>query len=270
MTSLHTAVLELKNLDLLAYGQSPLHKLDARAKVLVTLVFIVVVVSYDRYELAALMPFFLFPVVMICQSGLPFRFILKKMVLICPFIIAVGLFNPVFDRGIILQLGSVGISAGWLSFASIVVRSSLTVCAAYILVGMTGFTAVCQGLERLGMPRVFVVQLLFLHRYIFVLAEEVGRAAQARRLRSCGRKGQGVRSFGALVGHLLLRTWQRAERIHKAMLSRGFTGAFHAGRQAAFKAPEIRFVALWCFLLIFMRMHNIPQLLGSFVERLVP
>jgi len=265
MASIHSAVLDLKRLDLLANGNSTIHRLDARAKVLVTVVFILCVVSYNRYELAALFPFFIFPVVMISLAGLPTAFILRKIILLCPFVLAVGIFNPVFDREILLQLGPLGISGGWISFASILARSVLTVGAAFILVGVTGFTAVCQALERLGMPQVFAVQLLFLYRYIFVLTEESGRASRARELRSCGKKGQGIRSFGSLTGHLLLRTWQRAERIHMAMLARGFTGEFHACRQSRIGAPEIRFVLIWSTLFIFLRLQNASQLLGSLI-----
>jgi cobalt/nickel transport system permease protein len=164
----------------------------------------------------------------------------------------------------------VGISGGWISFASILARSALTVGAGFILVGVTGFTAVCQALERLGMPQVFAVQLLFLYRYIFVLTEESGRASRARELRSCGKKGMGIRSFGSMTGHLLLRTWQRAERIHMAMLARGFTGEFHASRQSVFGAAEIRFVLTWSALLIFLRLQNVSQLLGSLITGLFP
>jgi cobalt/nickel transport system permease protein len=270
MASIQSAVLDLKRLDLLANGNSTIHRLDARAKVLVTLVFILCVVSYDRYELAALFPFFIFPVVMISLAGLPTAFILRKIILLCPFVLAVGVFNPVFDREILLQLGPLGISGGWISFASILARSVLTVGAAFILVGVTGFTAVCQALERLGMPQVFAVQLLFLYRYIFVLTEESGRASRARELRSCGKKGQGIRSFGSMTGHLLLRTWQRAERIHMAMLARGFTGEFHACRQSRIGAPEIRFVLIWSTLFIFLRLQNASMLLGSLITGLFP
>ena len=270
MASIQSAVLDLKSLDLLANGNSSIHRLDARAKVLVTLVFTICVVSYNRYELTALFPFIIFPVVMISLADLPPIFILRKIILLCPFVLAVGIFNPVFDREILLQLGPLGISGGWISFASILARSVLTVGAAFILVGVTGFTAVCQALERLGMPKIFAVQLLFLYRYIFVLTEESGRASRARELRSCGKKGLGIRSFGSMTGHLLLRTWQRAERIHMAMLARGFTGEFHAGRQSRFGVPEIRFVLTWSTLFIILRLQNVSQLLGSRITELFP
>jgi cobalt/nickel transport system permease protein len=184
--------------------------------------------------------------------------------------LAVGIFNPVFDREIMLQIGSFGVSGGWISFASILTRSVLTVGAAFILIGVTGFTPVCQALESMGMPKVFAVQLLFLYRYIFVLAEESGRASRARELRSCGKKGLGISSFSSMVGHLLLRTWGRAERIHRAMLARGFTGEFHTTRQSHFGAAEIRFVLGWSTLFIFLRLQNVSQLLGSLITRLMP
>lgn len=267
MASINNAVLDLKRLDLMARGDTPLHRLDARAKVLVTLVFILCVVSYGRYELAALLPFFIFPTVMITLSDIPPLFIIRKIALLCPFVLIVGAFNPLFDRDIILQLGPLGISGGWISFISILTRSILTVGAAFILVGVTGFNAACQALEQLGMPQVFAVQLLFLYRYIFVLADEAGRASRARELRSCGKKGLGINSFSSMIGHLLLRTWQRAERIHMAMLARGFTGEFHANRPNHFGFPELRFVVLWSALLIFLRLQNVTQLLGTLLTR---
>ncbi len=268
MASINSAVLDLKRLDLLALGNTPLHRLDARAKVLVTLVFILSVVSYGRYELAALLPFFIFPTVVIALSGIPPLFIARKIALLCPFVLVVGAFNPVFDREIMLQFGPLGISGGWISYASIIIRSVLTVGAAFILVGVTGFTAVCQALERMGMPQVFAVQLLFLYRYIFVLAEEGGRSSRARELRSCGKKGLGINSFGSMVGHLLLRTWQRAERIHMAMLARGFTGEFHAYRQSCFGRAEIWYVLGWSTLFIILRAQNVSRLLGELVTGL--
>ncbi len=265
MASIDGAILDFKRLDLLASGDTGLHRLDARAKVLVTAVFVLLVISHDRYELSALFPFFIFPAAMIAAGNLPFSYIARKILLLCPFVIVVGIFNPLIDRTIMLQAGPLAISGGWLSFFSIIIRSILTVGSAFILLALTGFPGVCQALEQLGMPRPFAVQLLFLYRYIFVLTEEGGRAARARQLRSCGNKGMGIKSFGTLIGHLLLRTWQRAERVHIAMLSRGFDGSFHSGRRSSFGRRELFFVAGWSLVLIFMRTTNLTQIIGSIV-----
>jgi len=265
MASIDNAILDLKQLDLLANGDSGIHRLDARAKVLATFFFIVAVVSFDKYELATLFPFFIFPIVIISLAHLPPLYLARKIALICPFILLVGLFNPVLDRSILVQIGDIGISGGWISFTSILVRSLLTVGAAFILIAVTGFTAICQALEQLGMPRVFAVQLHFLYRYIFVLTEEAARVSRARELRSFGGAGLGIRSYSSLTGNLLLRTWELAERLHMAMLSRGFTGEFHALHATWFGGKELVFLLGWSAVFIALRLWNVSGVMGAFI-----
>ncbi len=270
MLSINAAVSDLKRLDLLANSDSPIHALDARAKVLVTLIFSISVVSFDRYELARLLPFFIFPAVMIAYANLPPLYFVKKIAFISPFVLMMGLFNPIFDRAVLYHIGPLGISGGCISLISMLIRSLLTVGAAFILVGTTGFTAVCEALERCGTPQIFTLQLLFLHRYIFVLADETGRTARARELRSCGRKGRGIASFGSLTGHLLLRTWQRAEHIHTAMRARGFIGRFHAHRRSHFGVTGLSFVLGWTLLFITLRIYDLPGILGALLTGILP
>lgn len=263
MTTINSAILDLKQLDLLGRGNTRVHELDARAKVLVTLFFIICIVSFNKYELTALFPFFIFLVVMATWSSLPLLFLAKKTLLFLPFVAIIGAFNPLLDREIIGQINTFTITGGWISYASILIRSVLTIGAAFILVGSTGFTCICLALKRLGMPHVFTVQLLFLYRYIFVLAEEGNKASRARELRTCGKKGFSIQSFTSLAGHLLLRTWQRAEHIYMAMLSRGFTGEFHTLSNSRFGVAEVVFVVGWSALFIFMRLQNVSELLGQ-------
>lgn len=265
MASVHEALLDLKRLDRLAAGDTLLHRLDPRAKVLATVIFIFCVVSFGRYQLSALIPFILFPACLITAGRLPARFLAAKVALVAPFAIAVGIFNPFFDRAPLLQLGPLCISAGWVSFASIVLRTALTVAAALTLTALTGFAPVCRALVRLGMPKTFAMQLLFLYRYLFVLAEEGGRAARARELRSFGRKGSGLASYGSLLGHLLLRTWQRAERTHMAMLARGFDGTIPGGDEGHFGARELLFLFFWGGFCLLFRLYNGAGILGALV-----
>ncbi len=265
MASIGGAVKDFRQLDLLATGNTGMHRLDARAKVLVTLVFILAVVSLGKYELAALFPFFLYPAVIMALGNLPVRHIARKVVVVLPFALMVGMFNPLFDQTVLVRLGSLGISGGWISCASILVRATLTIGAALILVGITGFPAICQALDQLGVPRIFTVQLLFLYRYLFVLTEEGGRTERARELRAFGKKGLGLPSYGSLISHLLLRTLLRAERIHLAMLARGFAGEFHPRRTTRFGVGEFLFLAGWSGLFLFFRLVNVSQLLGMVV-----
>ena len=270
MASLDGALLDFKRMERLADGESPLHRLEPRAKLLVTLLFMATVISYDRYAVTAMIPLFIFPVVMLSLGNLPPAYIAGKIALLTPFAVAAGFFNPLFDHEVLLRIGSLEITGGWLSFTSILLRGMLTIGGGLILVALTGFPAICRALEQLGAPRLFAVQLLFLYRYLFVLLEEGGTLSRARELRSVGKRGLGMRSFAPLIGHLLLRTWRRAERIHLAMLARGFTGEFHTTRESRFGGRELLFLSAWSTLFITLRLWNLPRLLGTLVTEFIP
>ena len=267
MATIEGSMLDFRQLDQLATKDTHIHRLDARAKVLVVLLFIVTVASYGRYELSAMVPFFIFPVVIVSLADLPAGFIARKVALVIPFAAAIGIFNPLFDRSPLFFLGSLPVSGGWISCASIVIRATLTVTAAVMLVAVTGFTAVCGALERLGMPQVLVVQLLFMQRYLFVLADDATNASRARELRAFGNRGMGIGPFASMIGHLLLKSWERAERIHMAMLARGFQGKFHLQRTSSFGFREFLFVAGWLAVFMILRFTNIPLLIGETVTR---
>ena len=252
-------------MDTLASGNSPLHRLDPRAKLITTLLFIMTVVSFGKYTLLAFIPFFIYPVFLIFVGGLPASYLLKKVLLISPFAILVGIFNPIIDREIIFHIGSIGISGGLVSFFSIILRFILTVTAALILIALTGFNSVCEALSKLGVPRPFVVQLLFFYRYLFVLADEAQRMERARVLRTFHFGAMQYRTFISLIGHLLLRTLDRAERIYRAMCCRGFDG--HIRMMTSMKSgfKDYSFVSVWLFLFVVFRIYNIPLKLGEFV-----
>lgn len=271
MLAIDGSFLDFKQLDLLAMRNTAVHRLDPRAKVLTTLAFIVCVVSFDKYSISAMLPFLIYPAVLVAVGELPVGYLLRKIVIVVPFALLVGLFNPVFDRQVLMHLGGLDIWGGWISCLSILLRAILTASAAIILVAVTGFPAICEALEKLKMPQAFAVQLLFLYRYIFVLTDEGVRTARARQLRTFGNRGLGLRHFGSLVGHLLLRTWERAERIHMAMLARGFTGeVLTTRRQTRFGRTEFLFMGGWTTLFVLLRLYNAPHLLGGLLTGVLP
>lgn len=268
MAGIDSTVFDLDTLDLLAYRDSAVHRLDPRAKLLTTLVFIVTVVSHGKYEIAALLPYLIYPAALLIVADLPTGYLAKKLLLVAPFAFFIGLFNPFIDHTVVLQFGSLPITGGWLSFGSIMLRFALTVGAALILVATTSFHGICFALEKFLAPRVFVLQLLFLYRYLFVLIEQAVRLVRARSLRSFHGRGLGIRSYVPLIGQLLLRTMDRAQRIHLAMLCRGFTGEIHLGRKLRIGLAEVVFTLGWSSLFILFRFANLPRLLGAWTTGL--
>jgi cobalt/nickel transport system permease protein len=261
MSRIDAALRELRSLDAMAVRDTPLARIDARAKVIATLAFAVTVVSFDRYAVAALLPLALYPLVLGALGAVPARTVLRKLALAAPFAALVGLFNPLLDRAPMLAIGAVEVSAGWVSFASIVLRFALTVGAALVLIAGTGVHALAAALGQLGAPQAFTMQLLFLYRYAFVLGGEAARMNAARTLRSFGRPAR-LSEYGPLAGHLLLRAFDRAQRVHQAMSARGFDGVLRAPRRATWSARDTRFVALWCAYFVFVRWVDPALLIG--------
>jgi len=141
--------LNLGTLDGLAAGDSPIHRLDPRAKVLVTGLYILAVASFGRYEVAAMAPFALYPAVLMALGGIPAGYLLRRVLAALPFVLLLAALNPVLDR---TPMGPLGLTGGWVSLASILLRFLLTVSAVLALVATTSFDGVCLGMERLGLP----------------------------------------------------------------------------------------------------------------------
>ncbi len=264
MKSIDGSFFEIGYLDQLASQETAIHRLDPRAKIITTLGFLMAVVSFHKYEIAALLPFALYPIVLAASGRVPITYLGKRLLAVAPFAILVGIANPWLDRETLLNIGSVGVSGGWVSFSSILLRFLLTIGTAFILIATTSFTTICLGLQRLGVPQVLTVQFLFLYRYIFVLGEEAVRLVRARALRSFGKRGLGMKVFASLVGQLLLRTLDRAERIHTAMRCRGFDGEIRTSKTLSIGRAEVLFTLCWCAGFALFRFINIPHALGAF------
>lgn len=265
MPSIESGLYQLGKIDELASLDTSVHRVDPRAKVLTTFVYLVCVVSFGKYALLPLLPFVIFPVVMAGRGDIPLKYVFSRLLVAAPFAVFVGIFNPLLDREVVSQIGGIELTSGWVSFASILVRFLLTTSAALLLISTTGMNNVCMAIERLGVPGLFATQLLFLYRYIFVLAEETLATSRARDLRSFGRRGMGLMVFGKIVGHLLLRTYARAQRIHNAMLSRGFDGRIRMPRRLHFTGRDYIFLFGWSAVFLTFRLYNIPLLMGQLV-----
>jgi cobalt/nickel transport system permease protein len=263
VSSVATGLSAIDRLDRLARLDTPVHRVDPRAKVITTVVFVVCVVSHGKYDLLGLLPFAIFPVVMATEGGLPLGFLGKLLLIASPFALIMGVFNPLFDQEIVAHVGSIAVTGGWVSYASIILRFLLTVAAALVLTATTSFAGVCLALEKFKVPDVLVTQLLLLYRYIFVLGDEAGRMAQARRLRSFGNRGMGWRVYGQMLGQLLLRSFARAQRIYLAMKSRGFDGRIRLARTLHFGPGDLLFTAAWSALFVLFRVVNVPLALGD-------
>lgn len=260
MVKIISVWLDLQYFNDLARRHSFFHHLHPVGKVVITLVFVITATSFDKYEIAGLLPLFFYPIVAMAAGGVPYRRLVKRLLLVSPFVLLVGLFNPLFDRTPHDIAGFFTLSGGWLSFISITIKLFLTTLAALILIATTSLPEIGAALRQFGFPRPLVVQLLLLHRYLYVLLEEVGRITQACELRSAPGKGLPYGAWGSLLGQLLLRTVARAQRIYQAMLCRGFSGEFRLLTPRPLQTADYWQLFVWCGFFLICRFVNLPQL----------
>jgi len=156
---------------------------------------------------------------------------------------------------------------GPLSFSRTGAELALTVtlkCNAVLLLFLS-LTAgmepsvIAQALERLRCPVSLVFLLLFTSRYVHTVAEEYGRLAEAARLRGFapGANLHTYRTVGCLLGMVLVRSYDRALRVHEAMRLRGFDGRFRSTFRFAASTGDVLFLAAMfaaaTFLMLFDR-----------------
>jgi cobalt/nickel transport system permease protein len=217
-------------LERLAHGSSPVHRLHPAAKLFSALIYISAVVSAGRYDIWGLLPFAFYPFIMMPLSDTPLRPFLRRLLPALPFAALAGVSNMIFDRRIYMVAPGINISGGVLSFAVIMIKTCYAVTAALLITSTTRETELFGQLTRLRVPPVVVSTLRMVMRYIGVLAVEAGRMTSAYYLRSA-KDGVLLRDAGSFSGQLLLRSSARASRVGSAMVCRGWNGTVYAPRR---------------------------------------
>lgn len=235
-------------IDRFAQGDSPVHRLDARAKFAAVLAYTVVLISFDRYVVAALVPLAVAPLAMLWIGRVPVWFALRRVLVLSPFIAMLCLLSPVYDRS--AQEVAFGpwrfwTTGGWLTAANIAVKFTFGLLTLTALTCTTPFAVLLEAMRKLGVPRLLVQQLAFLYRYIFVLIDEALRIRRGRDFRGA-RRAPAMRRLaaaGGIIGSLFLRTIERSERIHTAMCARGWRGESHSLDRLRFRRTDVAFLA---------------------------
>jgi len=179
-------------------------------------------VSFGRYDFAPLAPFLFYPVIITAIAEIPYRALLPKLLIALPFCLFAGITNVIYERGVAWLIWGIQVSYGAVSLLTILLKMYLCVSAALLLTATTPLSELSAQLRRLRIPYIMVMVFEMTYRYIGVLLEETGSMTTAYHLRSAGKKALEMRHMGSFVGVLLLRGFDRAERVYSAMLCRGY------------------------------------------------
>lgn len=262
MQKIKNSTHNIRVLDDLARKETLVHRIHPLIKLLTTFIYLIIVVSFGKYEISGLLPFIFYPIIIFSLGEIPVAPILRRILFVQPFIIGIGILNPVFDNNII-SIGNLFISRGWITFLSIFIKCGLTVAASILLIATTGMDKLAVALRMLRVPKMFVLQILLTYRYIYVLIEEIYRMLRAYSLRAPRQKGIHISAWGSFTGQLLLRTFDRAERVYQSMNLRGFTGEYNTGNNFKIRYKDFIYLLVWSLFFIIARIYNIPMIIGS-------
>ena len=267
MEKLKNAQLELREMDDLAAAESPVHRLNPLCKLLVTVFYIVTVVSFPKYDLSGLVVMVLYPVVLFQAAGIPVSLCFHKLRFVLPLVCAVGLVNPFLDHTPLIQLGAVTVSGGVVSMITLMLKGVFSLMASFLLIATTSIDTLCAALRMLHVPDILTTLLLLTYRYIGVMLEEVSIMTEGYALRAPGQKGIHISAWGSFLGQLLLRSMDRAEALYQSMLLRGFRGAYYYAEVPPCGASGIVYVIVCVGAFLCARWVNLPVLLGSLFVR---
>jgi cobalt/nickel transport system permease protein len=210
---------------------SPLHRLDARVKVVVALAVLLSINLTRPHDVALFTAYFLVLCAACLFARLPWWKVLARGLIVLPFVAGV----------VILNLAGGDPVRAW----AVLARGYLSAVTVLLLLATTPFPKLLRGLESLGVPRFFGMILHFVYRYLFVLFEQAHNMRRASRCRAAnGRRRPLFEAAAGAIAVLFARSYGRAERIHHAMLARGFQGHFEL-----LQAPQTG-LRDWAFLLL--------------------
>lgn len=236
-----------------------IHRIDPRIKIITFFIFIIFIVltnpnAYLSFILYGVILFFL-----ICISQIPLSFVFKKSLVVIPFVVLIALFIPFIKRGetlysysfgnIMLELTYEGITLFW----SVIIKSYLCILSMILLTSSTRFSSFLKGLEKLKMPKIFIMIISFMYRYSFLIVDEAQRIQRAKDSRSFGKKStmRTIKTLSNIVGVLFVRSYERAERVYLAMCSRGFQGEIKTLDTLKVKMSDILFL-ISVFIVLFL------------------
>ena len=205
------------------HGHSPVHRAPAHRKLVALVAFMLVVVATPRDWYPAYLGYLAVLAVVIGVSRVPPLYLLKRMVIEVPFVVFAVLMPFIATGPRTEFLGLTVSESGLVAAFALLAKGSLGVLASLTLAATTEPQDVLDGLRRLRMPDLLVQIMGFMIRYLDVVTADLGRQLTAMRSRGC--EPRSPRHWPALarsLGALFIRSYERGERVHLAMLSRSY------------------------------------------------
>ena len=250
MNRMDHSLIALREMDMRATGNSPVHKLHPSAKLVVTIAYIIITVSFSKYQLSGLLMMIIYPAFLFSSSGVTVGTCFRKLRFILPLVLAVGLFNPLFDRAAMIKIGNIAVSGGTISMVTLMLKGVFSLMASFLLVATTPIDDLCKSLRKIHMPKIIVSLLLLTYRYVSMFLDEVATMTESYSLRAPGQNGIAFKSWGSFLGQLIIRSMNKADRNYRV-----------------FSKLSWLWIPILIAVCVLMRLFNVPALVGSLFVR---
>ncbi|MBL7130135.1 MAG: cobalt ECF transporter T component CbiQ [Candidatus Omnitrophica bacterium] len=241
----HSFIDEFSNLD------SLITRLDPRIKIISFILLILSIIFTRPESFYSFGLFLLLIFILIYLSRVPPFFILKRSLVIVPFVLMIAIFIPFFKKGQVAGAYSFGTLkltvsyGGLLILWNVFIKSFLSVLVMITLVSTTRFVDMLKSLEKLKCPKLFIMIMSFMYRYVFLFVDELLIMNQAKDSRMVGKnRWFNIKILANMIGSLFVRSYERGERVYLAMCSRGYNGTIRIVNHFYIKASD------WMFLIL--------------------
>lgn len=209
------------------HGHSSVHHAAPQVKLAGLGLFVLAVVITPPEAVWAFSIYAAILVSLVGMASIPPRFFLTRLSIDAPFVLF-ALLLPFVGEGPRVEVGFLTLSsAGLLGAWNILVKATLGAGASVLLAATTEVSDIITGLRKLKVPIVLTAIAAFMIRYLDVIAGEMRRTRIAMTARGYDPSWMAqLRPLATAVGALFIRSYERGERVHQAMLARGFTGDF--------------------------------------------
>lgn len=200
-------------IDEYAHLNGVLQQLDARMKIIVFFIYILLVNLTPVNHFFSFVYYALIILAWITLARIPLKQIIKKSLLISPPVLIFSALVFFYKHGLFFSLFSL-------------IKTYLSLLTMTLLILTTDFNYFLKALRALKIPALFVTIFSFMYRYLFIISDELMRLNMAREGRTIKKQKKfQIRVMANIIGVLFVQSYEKSERVYHAMLARGFEGS---------------------------------------------
>ena len=263
MSKIEDAIYEIHHMDNMANSNRFLNKIHPLVKLLIIVLYIIMLTSINKYDLIKTLSMSIFLIAVSIIGDLSIWHAVKKLKVIFILLFLVGIANPILDRNIYFYIGSLPIYSGIISMITLFMKGSFAIISSYFLIATTSIENICYALKLIHIPNVIVTVIMLIYRYMIVFLKELQRIWTAYSMRAPKQNGFNIKSWGSMIGSLMIKSIDKAQVVYESMEMRGFNPDTCFVKEQKISTASYMFLILGIMLILAIYFIPIFRVVGS-------